>query len=58
MSDIKPKFLRKICPKCRGNNVYLDSDEYGWYEHCLLCGYAKDLEVVATENTSPSPISE
>ena len=44
VNDIETKFLRKICPKCRGNNVYLDSDEYGWYELCIQCGYHRDLQ--------------
>ena len=24
--------------------MYLDGDEYGWFEHCLLCGYTRELE--------------
>ena len=32
------------CPKCGGSNVYLDGDEYGWFEHCLQCGYTRELE--------------
>ena len=31
---------RAKCPKC-GGNVYLDSDHFGWYEECLMCGYAR-----------------
>ncbi|MDD4858763.1 MAG: hypothetical protein PHR56_00955 [Dehalococcoidales bacterium] len=33
------------CPKC-GGSVYLDSDEHGWFMHCLQCGHTKDLEVI------------
>ena len=52
----------KSCPKCRGD-VWLDQDEYGWYEQCLLCGYLCSLEglryvcgaetVVVTRQHSP-----
>lgn len=35
----------KRCPKC-GGNVYLDEDQYGWFEHCLQCGYTCDLQGV------------
>lgn len=24
----------------------LERDEYCWYEHCLQCGYIRDLDVV------------
>ena len=37
--------MRKRCPKC-GGNILLNSDEHGWYEHCLQCSYTRDLEVV------------
>jgi tRNA(Ile2) C34 agmatinyltransferase TiaS len=36
-------FVNKRCPKC-GGNVYIDKDFYGWYEKCLQCGYASDLQ--------------
>jgi Zn ribbon nucleic-acid-binding protein len=36
---------RSKCPKC-GGNVYLDSDQYGWYEECLQCGHTRNLEKV------------
>ena len=31
------------CPKCKGK-MYIDSDFYGWYVQCLMCGFARDLE--------------
>ena len=31
------------CPKCKGD-VWLDQDEYGWYEQCLMCGYLCSLD--------------
>lgn len=45
---------RKHCPKCGGANIYLDCDEYGWFEHCLHCGYMGDLEII-TAGTADSP---
>jgi len=33
----------KGCPKCR-NDVWLDQDDYGWYEQCLVCGYLCSLD--------------
>ena len=31
------------CPKCKGD-VWLDLDEYGWYEECIMCGYLCSLD--------------
>jgi hypothetical protein len=31
------------CPKCRGA-VALERDQYGPYEHCLRCGWYRDLD--------------
>ncbi|MFH1651039.1 MAG: hypothetical protein ABID87_02890 [Chloroflexota bacterium] len=33
----------KSCPQCRGD-LWLDLDEYGWYEQCIMCGYLCSLE--------------
>ena len=33
------------CPECKGD-VWLDLDEYGWYEQCTMCGYLCSLEGV------------
>ncbi|MFC1964289.1 hypothetical protein ACFLV1_02790 [Chloroflexota bacterium] len=33
----------KGCPKCKGD-LWLDVDEYGWYEQCIMCGYLCSLE--------------
>jgi DNA-directed RNA polymerase subunit M/transcription elongation factor TFIIS len=33
----------QLCPKCRGM-LNLNSDTYGWYIECLMCGYVYDLE--------------
>jgi len=36
------------CPRC-GGNLYLDSDEYGRFEHCLQCGYTAEQVNMAQE---------
>jgi hypothetical protein len=36
---------RAKCPKC-GGRVYLDNDQFGWYEQCLLCGHVRNLQRV------------
>ena len=35
-------FRLKDCPRCSGD-IWLDWDQYGWYEQCLQCGYLHDL---------------
>lgn len=37
-------FRWNSCPRCKGD-VWLDRDEYGWYEECLMCGYTHDLRM-------------
>ena len=32
----------KKCPKC-GGDMYIDVDEDVWFDHCLQCGYMKNL---------------
>ena len=32
----------KSCPRCDGD-MFIDRGLYGWSEHCLQCGYARDL---------------
>ncbi len=36
-------FREKSCPKCKGD-IWLDCDEYGWYEQCTVCDYLCSLE--------------
>jgi hypothetical protein len=31
------------CPKCKGK-IYIDSDSYGWFAQCLICGFSHDFE--------------
>ena len=35
----------RSCPRC-GGDTFIDRDVYGWYEHCLQCGYLRDLKSV------------
>ena len=30
------------CPKCEGK-IVIDRDYYGWFLHCIHCGYVNDL---------------
>ena len=32
----------KSCPRCTGD-MFVDRDENGWYEQCLLCCYRRSL---------------
>jgi hypothetical protein len=35
------------CPRCNKGEVFIDRDQYGWYECCLQCGYTRDLPNIA-----------
>ena len=46
----KSGFVARKCAKC-GGSVYLDSDQFGWFEQCLQCGLVSDLKpIVGTKN--------
>lgn len=32
----------KSCPRCNGD-LFIIKEADGWYEHCLLCGYLRDV---------------
>ena len=32
----------KACPRCKGD-TFIDRDIDGWVEHCILCGYSRDV---------------
>jgi hypothetical protein len=35
------------CTRCNKGEVFIDRDQYGWYECCLQCGYTRDLADIA-----------
>jgi hypothetical protein len=35
------------CTHCKNGEVFVDHDQYGWYECCLQCGYSRDLPDIA-----------
>jgi hypothetical protein len=41
----KGGFVKNKCPKC-GGNLYLDSDQYGWYEQCLQCSFTSIMDKI------------
>ncbi len=34
--------LLKRCPRCKGD-VFVDRDQFGWFEQCLQCGHTADF---------------
>jgi len=36
----------KGCNRC-GGDVFMDKDEYGWYQECLQCGHRAELPDIA-----------
>ena len=36
----------KGCPRCKGD-IFIDQETDGWYEHCLLCGYVREIKSAA-----------
>lgn len=41
----------KNCPRCSGD-TFIDSDFDGWHEHCLMCGYTRDLPAEAVAKST------
>jgi hypothetical protein len=37
------------CPRCSGD-LFIQREEDGWYEECLLCGYQRDVSNLVTIN--------
>ena len=37
------KWQANHCPRCDGK-LFIDNDEDGWYEQCLLCSYRHELK--------------
>jgi hypothetical protein len=48
----KSGFVARKCSKC-GGSVYLDSDQFGWYEECLQCGFISDLQKIVEVSQKP-----
>jgi len=42
------------CPRCRGDVVLDNKDQFGWYEQCLQCGHIKDLQTVVRVEPQPA----
>jgi hypothetical protein len=43
------------CPKCRKGEIFLDKDQYGWFQYCLQCGYMRDLPDIVTTPVVKQP---
>jgi len=33
----------KGCPKCSGD-MFIEQGEFGWNEHCLQCGFLREVQ--------------
>ena len=40
----------KSCPRCNGD-LFIQREQDGGYEECLLCGYQRDVSNLVTVNT-------
>jgi len=47
-------FRFNSCPRCKGDVMLGNKDEYGWYEQCLQCGYVRDLEIIVRVERQPA----
>ena len=43
----------KGCPRCKGD-IFIDQETDGCYEHCLLCGYVREIETVTLTSKGKS----
>jgi len=43
----------KGCPRCKGD-IFIDQETDGYYEHCLLCGYVREIETVTLASKGKS----
>ena len=43
----------KSCQRC-GGDTFIDRELNHWYEHCLQCGYLRDLESVVELGQQPA----
>jgi hypothetical protein len=47
----KSGFVARKCPKC-GGSLYLDRDQFGFFEQCLQCGLVSDLKDITVANNT------
>jgi hypothetical protein len=47
-------FRLNSCPRCKGDIILGNTDEYGWYEQCLQCGYVHDHEIIVQVERQPA----
>jgi len=47
----------KACPRCKGD-IFIGQETDGWYEHCLLCGYVREIKTVAPKSSGESSAEE
>lgn len=43
----------KGCNRCSGD-VFIEKDEYGWYEQCLQCGHRAELQSISEFKKQPT----
>ena len=41
----------KNCPRCSGD-LFLDRDEYGWFEMCIQCGHMRSMSCVESDHAA------
>lgn len=44
----------KSCPRCTGD-MFIEQAEFGWMEHCLQCGYQREIYL---RNEKEEPVLE
>lgn len=47
----------KACPRCKGD-IFIDQETDGWYEHCLLCGYVREIKTVTLTSNGKSGVGK
>ena len=47
-------FSLNSCPRCKGDVLLGNEDQYGWYEQCLQCGYIRDLQTIVQVEQPPA----
>ena len=47
-------FRFNSCPRCKGDIMLANKDQYGWYEQCLQCGYVRDPEIIVQVERQPA----